>query len=102
MDVVYFDFCKSFQTAIHSILVMKSRKCGIDKWTVRWTEIWLIGRAQRVVFRGTEPGWRPVFSSAPQVLSPILFNIFINDLDEGIESISKFVDDTKPEVVADI
>ena len=65
---------------------------------INWIEQWLTDRRQRVVLDGVVSCWKSVLSGVPQgsVQGPILFCVYVNDLEEGVTSnMLKFADDTK-------
>ena len=98
VDIIYLDFQKAFDKVPHQRLLLKLKAHGIMDSITDWIEQWLTDRRQRVVADGEVSNWKSVLSGVHKgsVLGPILFLIYINDLDYSITSnVLKFADDTK-------
>jgi ribonuclease P/MRP protein subunit RPP40 len=98
VDVIYLDFQKAFDKVPHRRLMLKINSLGISGSILKWIENWLQDREQKVVMLGSSSRWIKVKSGVPQgsVLGPLLFLIYINDIDEVVASkILKFADDPK-------
>ncbi len=95
---MYLDYQKAFDKVPHNKLIFKVKQLRIVGKVHNWIENWLNNRKQTVVINGSASDWAPFTSGVPKgsVLGPVIFIIYINDIDLGLNNfIAKFADDTK-------
>ena len=90
IDVVYLDFAKAFDKVDHNILMKKIHQYGIRGNLYTWIKNFLFNRQQQVIVEGK-------LSRKENVLRPLMFLIYINDLEESIKNsiLRTFADDSK-------
>jgi hypothetical protein len=97
---VYIDFSTAFDSIVISKLIFKLEAYGISGLLLKWITCFLHDRTQCVVVDHCFSPICSVASGVPQgsVLGPLLFLIFINDIDtvcKGNTTLQLFADDAK-------
>ena len=95
VDVITFDFSKAFDKVPHAYLFCKLEFYGIRSTYLKWIKEFLTDRKQQVVIDNKFSTPSTVLSGVLQgsVLGPLLFQLFINDLPNGIDPLVKLYAD---------
>ena len=96
-DIIFLDFSKAFDKISHKFILSKLHYCGIRNHTLSWIGAFLSYRTQTTVDNGVHSNYVDVTSGGTQgsVLGPMLFLLYINDINNAITSqIKLFADDS--------
>ena len=94
---VFLDISKAFDKVWHEGLIFKLKQNGISGQLLNLFDNYLSDRKQRVTLNGSVSELTSIESGVPQgsILGPLLFLVYINDLEKNIISnIKFFADDT--------
>ena len=86
MGVIAIDLSKAFDCIGHNLLLAKVKAYGVQELALQLLRSYLHGRKQRVICNNKCSSWSTVRCGVPQgsLLSPLLFNIFMNDINETV------------------
>ena len=96
-DIIFLDFSNAFYKISHKFILSKLHYNGIRNHTLRWIGTFLSNSTQTTVVNGVHSSYVEVTSGVPQgsVLGPMLFLLYINDINNAITSqIKLFADDS--------
>jgi Reverse transcriptase (RNA-dependent DNA polymerase) len=95
---VFLDFKRAFETIDRENMLAKLKIYGGDEKTIRWFRSYLSDRQQQLKIDDYITECHPTKIGLPQgsVLAPILFVIYINDIDKILQhsTVNLFADDT--------
>ena len=97
VGTILMDLSKAFHCLPHELILAKLHAYGVDIKSLKLSQDYLSNRTQRVKLDSTLSSWLKILLRVPQgsILSPLFFNIFLNDMLWFIEktNICNFADE---------